>query len=195
MFKTTKTTMLGAFGALVLASSSLASGGKGLTFGFYSHDPALGVDNVGIAGTGNPYTGDTLCKLKLPILCVSVDGSARPNYDGSVGNGEFYNGWVEGHLQTTLPVKGKSLTSEATGDKYCAAAFGPGWRMAEFHDGAYTTPMNTTTNWGTPSQNPVSPWQAGYPHGGWTFWGFGNVNPNTRYWVAVNDQPGNCWNP
>jgi hypothetical protein len=180
-----------------LALPALASGGKGLTYGLYSHDPALGIDHVGYDGTGNPYVGDTLCKLKRPILCVIVDGSARPNYDVPTGQGqEFYQGWVEGHYATTLPVKGTTLTSEAAGDAKCAASFGPGWRMAEWHDARYTTPMTTAINWGTVSQNGNTPWVSGtYAFGGDTARGFGNINPNTRYWVAINDNGGNCWNP
>jgi hypothetical protein len=44
--------------------------------------------------------------------------------------------------------------------------FGPGWRVAEFHDG-----------WG------------------WHFQAYGTVdNPNGRFWVDINDQPdATCW--
>ena len=178
-----------------LAMPAFASGGKGFTFGLYSHDPNLGIDHVGFDGSGNPYTGDTICRQKRPILCVNVDGSARPNYVVASGQ-EFYQGWVEGHYTTTLPVKGTTLTSEAAADAKCAADFGAGWRMAEFHDGRYTAPMDATNNWGTSSQNGSSPWVSfTYPTGGSTAYGFGNINPKTRYWVAVNDQPANCWNP
>jgi hypothetical protein len=177
------------------ASSAFASGGKGFTFGLYSHDSNLGIDHVGYDGSGNPTLGDTICKLKRPILCVDVDGSARPNYVVASGQ-EFYQGWVEGHYTTTLPVKGTTLVSEAAGDKKCATSFGPGWRMAEFHDSRYTAPMDAVNNWGTAVQNPASPWVSNtYPTGGWSAFGFGNINPNTRYWVAVNDTTGNCWNP
>ena len=181
-------------GFTALAPQAVASGGKGFTYGLYGHDPALGIDHVGFDGTGNPYTGDTQCHVKRPILCVDVDGSARPNYVVAAGQ-EFYQGWVEGHYTTTLPIKGSQILSEADGDKKCAASFGPGWRMAEFHDSVYTAPMDASTNWGTPSQNSVTPWQAGNPHGGHTAGGYGNIRNDTRYWVAVNTTTGNCWNP
>ncbi len=184
--------MILALSAPGIAPSAYASGGKGFTYGLYGHDPSLGVDNVGIFGTGNPYTGDTNCRIKRPILCVNVDGSPRPNYNVSPGY-EMYNGWVEGHYTTTVPTKGTALQSQAHADSLCAAAFGTGWRMAEFHDGAYINGMDST-HYGN-SIGSQSPWQSGAPHGGHTAWGFGHVRNDTRYWVAINDQPGNCWNP
>jgi hypothetical protein len=178
---------------------ALAAGGLGLTWGKYFHDASLGVDRVGIYGPGNPYVGDTSCSVKLPVLCVNVDGSARPNYAipaaGGSGPAEFYSGWVEGHIATTAPVKGTVLTSAAAGDQRCVANFGPGWRMAEWHDGQYVLGMDATHFYGDTS-NSFSPWNSGVKsHGGTTFFAYGNVNPNKRYWVHINDQPGNCWNP
>jgi hypothetical protein len=38
--------------------------------------------------------------------------------------------------------------------------------MAEFHDGG----------------------------GGWSYWGFGNIQIGRRFWVAINDQNANPWN-
>jgi hypothetical protein len=48
----------------------------------------------------------------------------------------------------------------------CVTFFGAGWRMAEFHD-----------SWG------------------WGFSAYGNVRSDTRFWVYINDQQANCWNP
>jgi hypothetical protein len=180
--------------ALALAATGAqASGGLGFTFGKYGHDSVLGIDHVGIDGVGNPYTGDTKCKVKLPILCTNVDGSPRPNYDVVPGQ-EFYQGWVQGHFTTTLPVKGTTITSEANGDSRCATAFGAGWRMAEFHDSVYVSGMDALNYGHTIGSN--SDWPAGpYASGAWTQFGYGNVRSDMRFWVAINDQPGNCWNP
>ena len=118
--------------------------GYGLfTYGNYGHDATLGVDHVGIDGTGNPYTGDTKCTAKRPILCLKVDNSPRPNYAVTPGQ-EFYQGWTLGHYTTTLPVKGSQIISSADGDNRCATAFGTGWRMAEFHDGGYVPGMDAS---------------------------------------------------
>jgi hypothetical protein len=198
--------VLGAIGICLgaVTVSATAANGLGLTWGKYSHDASLGVDRVGIYGTGNPYGGDTSCSIKLPVLCVNVDGSPRPNYAippaGGSGPAEFYSGWLEGHIATTKPIKGSILTSASgpettSGDQQCIASFGTGWRMAEWHDGQYILGMDATHFYGNTS-NSSSPWASGVPaHGGHTFFAFGNVRSDKRYWVTINDQPGNCWNP
>ena len=71
-----------------------------------------------------------------------------------------------GELMATEPVMGAVLQSEAVASARCEAEFGAGWRMAEFHDAA-----------GSQLQGRRGA-------------GFG---AQTRYWVHVNDQPGNCW--
>ncbi len=71
-----------------------------------------------------------------------------------------------GELMATEPVMGAILQSQAVASARCEAEFGAGWRMAEFHDGG------------------------GGPLQGRRGAGFG---AQTRYWVHVNDQPGNCW--
>lgn len=78
----------------------------------------------------------------------------------------YYNGWVGGHIALTLPLPGTALTSLVAADSYCDYAHGRGYRMAEFHDGG----------------------------GGWGWTAYGNVNPDTRFWVYIDDQPANCWN-
>jgi hypothetical protein len=39
-----------------------------------------------------------------------------------------YSGWAAGHITTTPPVQGITLTSAAVADQVCAANFGIGWR-------------------------------------------------------------------
>jgi hypothetical protein len=179
---------------LSAASAGPASARSGMTWGLYSHDPTLGVDHVGCAGC-NAYTGDTACKTKLPILCLNVDGSPRPPYSVTPGQ-EFYEGWAEGHIATTLPVAGTHLTTPTTGDQICATSFGTGWRMAEHHDGQWVSGMDANDYYYTPAYSP-SPWTSATPtSGGWTFYAYGNVVPTTsiqRFWVHVNTTNGNCW--
>ena len=158
--------------ATVLVSPAYATGGKGMTWVKALHDANFGIDRVACVNC-NAYQGDTSCKTSLPVLCIRVDNSPRPPYialptTGVVGNPEFYDGWAGGHLTTTTPVLGTTLTSAATGDKLCATSFGAGWRMAEFHD------------------NRV---------GGWGLRAYGNIRDDTNFWVKINDQPANCWNP
>ncbi|HEX7816861.1 S53 family peptidase [Dyella sp.] len=80
---------------------------------------------------------------------------------------DYYDGWAPGNVAFTSPVAGTTLTSRAVADSVCSTAYGSGWRMAEFHDG----------------------------NGGWSFWSAGLTTAvNTRFWVAINDQPANPWN-
>lgn len=76
-----------------------------------------------------------------------------------------FHQWSGMEVNDSLMVKGTSLTSRAAADRICAQKLGKEWRMAEFHDGQ-----------------------------GWGFWARGRVRPDKRFWVAVNDKPGNCWN-
>ena len=71
-----------------------------------------------------------------------------------------------GTLGATQPTMGALLRSADSAMRLCVAELGAGWRMAEFHDGP-----------------------------GWLIDGArGNgLAGNTRYWVHINDQPGNCW--
>lgn len=116
-------------------------------------------------GSCNPYKGDTSCRVTLPVLCFKPGTAKAP-----VGaEADFYKGWTRGTLAATQPVMGALLDSAAGGSARCSKALGVGWRMAEFHDGG----------------------------GGWGLQGLRGVGFGawTRYWVHINDQPGNCWNP
>jgi hypothetical protein len=151
---------------LVVALTPLgaeAAGGKGMTWKKLQHDATLGTDLIGCHAQPScePYQGDTACTVQLPVLCIKQDGSPNP---GTPVNG-VYRQWAKGHVATTPPVRGDSLGSRALADGLCLALFGPGWRMAEFHDGS-----------------------------GWSFDAYGDVRDDSRLWVAINDQKANCWN-
>lgn len=169
---------------------------KGVTWQKTSpHDSINGIERVGCYNC-DAYVGDTDCTTELPVLCVKQDGSPRPNY-ANIGTAhampvEFYNGWVGGHIATTLPVKGTSLTSSTVADATCAAAFGDGWRMAEHHDGRYVAGMTQNKFYGTSPTSP-SPWATVTKSGGWGFFAYGNVIPNKKFWARVIDQPSACW--
>ena len=116
-------------------------------------------------GSCNPYKGDMSCRTVLPVLCVRESGAPVPQ---GVESG-FYKGWVRGALGASAPVMGAILTSRAVASARCEAELGPGWRMAEFHDGG--------GGWGLQGQRGMGLGQPGL----------------SRYWVAINDQRGNCW--
>ena len=197
---------------LLIASSSaaIAADGKGVTWGIQgSHDATLGIDMVGCGGlpaspiaggSCDAYVGDTSCKTALPLLCVKIDNSPRPNYAVASGGGAmppaFYQGWLGGHMAVTAPVFGTNLRTATTGDDLCKSQFGEGWRMAEHHDGKWINGMaknayyGDVVNWKSPS-----PWPAAVQGGGWAFYAYGNLprTPTTRFWVKVTDQPSGCW--
>ncbi len=134
---------------------------------------ANGYVHVGADGTSNPYTGDTEVSRFLSALCLRNDGSAPP----SGVDFDFYNGWAQGTVRATAPIRGDVLAdSQGAADAVCADTFGYGWRLAEFHDGRYGSDF---------SQG-----------GGWSFWAAagGSFLPGARFWAAIADQPANPWN-
>ncbi|QRO01842.1 hypothetical protein JRI60_23895 [Archangium violaceum] len=80
---------------------------------------------------------------------------------------DFFNGWAAGEVRLTPPIPGSVLTSPAAANAICVREFGAGFRMAEFHDGG----------------------------GGWHWWAEGALSTTGRFWVAINDQPANPWDP
>ncbi|MGV9264078.1 hypothetical protein ACWDRR_05380 [Kitasatospora sp. NPDC003701] len=143
----------------------------GMTWEVIAHGPD---DTVQVGGPGgsasDAYHGDTPPSASLPVLCLNVDGSPAPA-GISIG---FYNGWAQGTVALSRPVKGSRLNSRAAADSICQAAYGSGWREAEFHDGHFGPDLAQT--------------------GGWTFWAYGDIPANTRFWTAINDSPANPWN-
>ena len=143
-------------------------------------------------GSCNPYSGDTPCNHTLPLLCIKPNNFSRPCYpiqcSAHAMPKEFYCGWTEGILLLSDPIPGIALTSRATANLICRNKFGPGFRMAEFHDGKYIIGMDDSnqcyTTW--PAVSKLI--------GGWGYYGYGVKGPLwTRFWLAVNDQSANCW--
>ncbi|MEJ3744286.1 S8 family peptidase [Actinomycetes bacterium KLBMP 9797] len=133
---------------------------------------------VGSDGQTNAYQGDTAAGASLPVLCLRETGAAVPA--GLTLN--QYNGWAFGEIQLTPPVPGSELTSFTAASRICAAHFGGGWRMAEFHDGRY--PFQLLPRPGLPVI-----WRAS----GWNLWAHGTLPATTRFWASINDQPANPW--
>jgi hypothetical protein len=150
---------------------------SGMTWGMLGYSNTYQISDVACNtsyANCNPYTGDTSCRASLPVLCVKPTGAANPGFTPNPSS--FYDGWVGGSLGLTTPQLGTSLTAQSVADNVCSAQYGPGWRMAEFHDGG----------------------------GGWGYRGFdfldsrypwaATPSPNPpRFWVRISDQPANCW--
>ncbi|MEV7022580.1 hypothetical protein [Kitasatospora sp. NPDC093558] len=116
--------------------------------------------HVGRDGQSNPYLGDTAPDAQLPVLCILQDNRPAPAGIPTTG----FHAWARGEVRATAPTPGSDLTSRADADAICSAAFGDGFRMAEFHDG-----------------------------NGWSFWASGTLPTDTRFWTAINDQRANPW--
>ncbi len=125
-----------------------------------------GYSKVGADRRTNPYRGDTSCDQAMPMLCFNRDMSGAPALS-------FRESWSYGSIRPTIPVQGYDLNSRATADALCASAYGEGWRMAEYHDAGFGQKIG-----------PVS---------GHDFWARGNAPLGQRFWVAIQDQPGNPW--
>ncbi|CAM4948736.1 unnamed protein product [Rotaria socialis] len=154
---------------------------KGLTFGKEIHLSTFGIDRVGCSGspgpsgtTCNPYTGDTL---------LLGPGASMPAY--------FYAGWNLGHISTTLPVQGSQFANRAAVNAFCTMYFGSGWIVATFHDGKHIAGMNGTTYSGSSWTLNAAQMQTG----GWHYYSYGDVRNDTRFWIHIQDQPANCWQP
>lgn len=140
----------------------------GLTWRIRDIDRDLDIVMLGSDEQSDPYIGDTPCTTALPIACIAPLGLPNPG----VPEDDFYQGWTGGTLGMTPPVIGSEIDSLATADALCVAALGPEYRMAEFHDGG----------------------------GGWNWWAHATeevwaiAETDARWWVHIDDQPGNCWN-
>lgn len=144
------------------------------------------------------YHGDTSCLEKRPILCVKeTPYKNRPPYavlsSAHAMPKEFYAGWVGHTVKLTSPKKGTLLTSPAAADNLC----GNGWKMADHHDGQWMSGMSPTNYF-------ASTWNSAAQNGGWAFHAkYHNLNDyvkrvrlkSMRFWVKINNQPANCWNP
>ena len=148
------------------STTAAATVKKGMTWQLDGTNPTTGTTDVGCNGpVCNASQGDTACTERLPILCIKKEGPGFPlPVPASVNDTDRYHKWSGGVVGTTKPTV--PPTTLAAAAALCVNEFGPGWRVAEFHDG-----------WG------------------WHFQAYGGVgDPKGRFWVDINDQPGGrCW--
>ncbi|MBB5935032.1 flagellar hook-length control protein [Streptomyces zagrosensis] len=147
----------------------IAANDKAMTWTLIGAGPS-GTVQVGGGPLSDAYQGDTSTTKALPVLCLKADGSVVP--DGVTP--DFYAGWARGRVAASDPVRGTRLTSLAVANRVCANKFGKDWRMAEFHDGRYGPNLQYS--------------------GGWSYWAYGDVPADTRFWTAIYDQQSNPWN-
>jgi hypothetical protein len=152
-------------------------GKKGMTWTAYSYpqhqNSVSGSAAVGCSGQGastacDAYHGDQMCTVKHPVLCSKRMGLPAPLADAN--NPSSYPTHWSGNVIATTPAVAPAsdgLTTLAAVNQYCATQFGPGWEVAEFHDGN---------------------------NEGWSIRAYGSVGqPKARFWVHIKNQPANCW--
>jgi len=157
----------------IFAAGSSGKCSKGMTWFHSLSNSQIGTITVGCGSSGpnpcDPIHGDRQCSQPLPLLCI-FKPSPPLQLPPILINTDPNNQWSGGVVATTPPVAAVSLQHSTDATALCVAQFGPGWRVAEFHDGA-----------------------------GWNFQAYGGTVsaptvPSTRFWVHINDQPsGNCW--
>jgi len=129
----------------------------------------------------------------LPILCLKVENLPRPNYEvtgqGHAMSKEFYRGWSGGYIGLTAPILGAELTSHDAANDVCVQELGEGYRIASHHDGKYVPGMDLDQFY-----DETWPAQEDLYTGGWHWYAHGNISGESRFWVEIADQPGNCWN-
>ena len=124
----------------------------------------------------DPYEGDTLCTESRPLLCFKPDA-----FEDCSAPTSSTDGWASGTLAlTSFLVPGTQLVSEEAANEICARTFGPGYRMAEFHDGG---------SWGMRAKGAILP----LPTSSSTHPRLPVPNLPNRFWININDQLGNCW--
>lgn len=80
----------------------------------------------------DPYRGDTPCEAERPVACIRPGDAPAP---AGLKSTPGYPSWSGGRLAITEPVAGNRFGSVKDVDRFCAARFGAGWRVAAFHDG------------------------------------------------------------
>ena len=113
--------------------------GRGLTFATASNADELPNGVAHISCLPNPSlleqrdnnycgveSGDTSCRVALPVLCYKPDNSPSPPDLPR----QLHGRWSGGSLAATQPVMGAVLESEAFADARCEKEIGAGWAMA-----------------------------------------------------------------
>ena len=134
---------------------------RGLTWGLKTHDCKHNTDLVSchgappaptVTGSCNPYSGDTRCLFRRPILCIHKNPSLPrpPTFVGTctgcaIPDPAFYYGWSRGFIRETPPIMGCRIGSKQEADRICQKYFGCGYQMASHHDGVYTSGMTTSS--------------------------------------------------
>ena len=137
----------------------------------------------------NPFSGDTYCYNKKPVLCVKPTKITTENKIGSVDKSEsakktvsfdYYDSYAEVEMRVSSPVRGCYLRSRKYADGLCKAEFGEAWKMADFDEGKWTDEEGRILNGGFAFSGSVAEGDLLEKYKG-------------RFWVAAEGIKANCW--
>ncbi len=134
----------------------------------------LGDENLSLLSCGmdasqrpcDPFSGDTLCRMELPVACYS--SSVRTDVATPVPNGidRFARFRVEGRVRLSPEVRGDRFATREDVNEFCRNEFGDDHRILSFHESGAPGILSNS-----------------------------DIPPGQRAWIDVRDQPnGNCWN-
>ncbi len=75
----------------------------------------------------DPYKGDTLCSVSLPLACFNYTGDAPPH---QILKTNRENLWSKGDVKFTPAIRGDSFGNQDEAHTYCATIFGKNYRAA-----------------------------------------------------------------
>lgn len=79
----------------------------------------------------NPYKGDTICSVPLPLACFNYTGESAPDQIAKTKRGNI---WSKGEVQFTPAIKGEYFKNQDEVHAYCASTFGKNYRAASHQE-------------------------------------------------------------
>jgi hypothetical protein len=90
----------------------------------------------------NPFYGDTACSESLPVACFKDNAEPMPEISSGTSflkKNDWASFWSGGEMAFTPAAAGNQFETVAEVNQYCAATFGGGWRVLNYHDGGVRT--------------------------------------------------------
>jgi hypothetical protein len=111
----------------------------------------------------DPFAGDLLCSESAAVACYKAGTQTAP--PALRKNPYLFRFFVNGEVRLTDPVRGNQFATLAEANQYCAARFGPAWRMLSYQEGGGGNVVSRSA-----------------------------IQPRSRAWVDIRNQRyGNCW--
>lgn len=80
----------------------------------------------------NPFSGDHICRVAIPIACYKEGNRAKPANLDRLRIPE--DAFVGGEVRMSRSVRPDSFNTQADANGFCAGEFGQGWRVLTYHE-------------------------------------------------------------